>query len=607
MPQVDDIKSRLDIVDVISEYIQLKPAGVSFKALCPFHSEKTPSFIVSRERQRWHCFGCGEGGDIFSFVQKIENVDFPEALKILAQKAGVELIKEDPRVLGERNAQYRIAELAAKFWHHLLLSSPQAQSAREYLKKRGIQEETCAEFLLGYAPDSWDTILKFLLQKGFTQNDILLSGLVVRREGSTGLYDRFRNRIIFPIRDAHGGVVGFGGRIMPGSDPKHAKYINSPQTLIYNKSRILFNLDKAKPHIKENDLAVFVEGYMDAIASWQAGIKNIVATSGTALTRDHIKIMRRYSPRMAMAFDADEAGINASLRGIGTLLENDVHLRVITIPEGKDPDECIQKDPKLWSEAVKNSREFMEYIFEITLKRNSAGAPNGKKNIVLKLLPFLSKISSVVERSHWLQKLSNAVDVSEQELREELGRVLSSPREPISSAAQLPEGEKRRDRYAQLEESVLAIGLQFPEHLGYIIDHCPTDFIKNLEFLELYKRMIIYYTKFTEVISVNGFSVEDFFNFLLTEFPENAESLKKSSDMLILWAEREYFDFDSLRLKEELDTIISTLHEKHLKDRLFSIKHKLEDAEKCNDANLIFKLSQEFGETADELNFLNSK
>ena len=308
--QVDEIKSKVDIVEIIQEYIQLKPAGANWKAPCPFHNEKTPSFMVSRDKQIFHCFGCGEGGDIFTFVQKIENIDFPEALKILAEKAGVKLKKIDPTLVSQKTKLMDICHLAAEFFHKALTSSKEGQISRDYIAKRKLSPQTLADFKIGYAPDSWDLLLNLLRKKGYKDNDIFLAGLVVKNDRGQ-LYDRFRQRLMFPIFDQHGNIVGFTGRILDASkENQGGKYVNTPQTLIYNKSLIAYGLDKAKSEIKKQDLVVVVEGNMDVIASHQAGIKNVIASSGTALTLEQLKILQRYSNNLALAFDAAHPFLN---------------------------------------------------------------------------------------------------------------------------------------------------------------------------------------------------------------------------------------------------------------------------------------------------------
>ena len=306
---VDEIKSRLDVVDVVGGYIRLSKAGRNYRALCPFHSEKTPSFFVSPERQMWYCFGCQKGGSIFDFVMQMDGLEFGDALKVLAQRAGVELKKIDPKLSAkwktEKTRLYEICELAAKFFERQLEAGKTGQSVQKYLKERGLKSKTIQEWRIGYGPDKWQALSDFLKGRGYGEEEIERTGLSVRKdEIQNSNYDRFRNRIIFPIYDLNGGVVGFSGRIFGEGEPK---YLNTPNTLIYDKSRVLYGLDRAKLDIRKDNFCVLVEGQMDVIMSHQAGVRNAVASSGTALTVEHLKIIKRYTENLAMAFDMDLA------------------------------------------------------------------------------------------------------------------------------------------------------------------------------------------------------------------------------------------------------------------------------------------------------------
>lgn len=606
MSQVDDIKSRLDIVDIISEYIALKPAGTNFRALCPFHSEKTPSFMVSRERQLWHCFGCNIGGDLFSFVMKMEGMDFPEALKILANKAGVILERENYELQGEKNRLTSLIELAAKFWHKVFLLSPQAASAREYLSKRGVTNDSLEEFMIGFAPNSWDETLKFLKEKKFSDDEIFSAGLTVRKERGAGFYDRFRNRIIFPIRDTHKILVGFGARAMPGEE-KQAKYINSPQTKIYNKSRVIYNLDKARSYIKEKNAAVFVEGYMDVISSWQAGVKNVVAISGTALTPDHLKIIQRYTNTLLMAFDADIAGENAAFRGTDLILGTDLNLRIIRIPSGKDPDECIQKDPAQWRNATESAVPFMEYMLEKSMIEFSPKDAEGKKKIAARLLPFLAKMENRIEKDHWIHELAESIHVSEEAIRETLGRT------PIRSSSQKysPSKSDHFERYGKvtLEDIFLAMALKHTEFLPYLIDKCDPRFFQEQETKELYKEMVIYYTtKYTASDDNRGEEkrcYESFYKHLLSYNDPKKERLAQKSSVLFLLAEKDFSDYDSIRLKTEFEKVLRLFHASYLQRRLQEIQAFIADAEHRQDLERVRELSTQFNQIAQELNLLS--
>ena len=349
---VSKIKDRLDVVDVISGYLKLQKAGMNFKARCPFHNEKTPSFVVSPERQVWHCFGCSAGGDIFTFIQQIEGVEFPEALRVLAAKAGIELESFNTAAKDDKTRLYEVCESATKFFEKQFHSNT-GKLALEYLKNRGVADSTIQEFRLGFAPNDWDSLGTFLRDCGYSENEIVEAGLAIKRTDGSGAYDRFRSRIMFPIFDLNGQVVGFTGRILQlengnwkleNAQAEPAKYINTPQTRIYDKSRILYGLNKAKMDIKQADQCILVEGNMDALMSYQAGVKNVVASSGTALTPNHLSLLHRYTTNLGFCFDTDQAGAMATKRGIGLALGQNFNIKVVEINviECNDPADLIQ-------------------------------------------------------------------------------------------------------------------------------------------------------------------------------------------------------------------------------------------------------------------------
>lgn len=434
---VQQIKERLNIVDVISGYLRLIKAGTSYKALCPFHNEKTPSFIVSPSRQSWHCFGCGEGGDIFTFVEKIENVEFRDALKILAEKAGVELEYSDPKMRSEKDRLYEICEASAQFFT-ASLSNP----IINYLYKRGLKDEAISEWRLGYAPDSWDSLLIFLRTKGFKESEIEKVGLIIRRENFsrssalsqresaiTRYHDRFRNRLIFPIFDISGRTVAFSGRTMNEIIPSKTervdsgKYINSPETILFNKSRILYGFDRAKAGIRKNDTAILVEGQMDVILPWQDGAKNIIATSGTALTEDQLAIIKRLTSNLVMAFDMDDAGFRATKRGIDLALGGGFNVSILRLESCKDAADFVVRSPGKFQEAIGKAEPIMSYYFKEIFKKFSPDKLEGKKFIALNLLSEIKRLSSAIERSSWIRELGLRLGVSEADLKEEMGHI----------------------------------------------------------------------------------------------------------------------------------------------------------------------------------------
>ena len=457
---VDEIKSKLGVEEVVSGYLQLQRAGKNFKAKCPFHNEKTPSFIVNPERQIWHCFGCGEGGDIFTFVMKIEGLEFRDALKLLAERAGVKLENVNYRNSGKKSRLFEITEVSRKFYEECIKIKT-GKKAYEYLHNRGLSKNTIEKFQLGYAPESWDLLSKFLKKKGYKEDEIFAAGMTVKKDRG-GYYDRFRGRIMFPINNISGQTVGFSSRVMPGDDESHAKYINTPETIIYNKSGILYGLDKAKVPIRENDLCVLVEGNMDVIASFQAEVENAVAVSGTALTPEQLRIIKRYTNNIAFSFDLDDAGIKAANRGIELALQEGMNVSIIMVPEGKDPADCVQSDPELWKNAVKNPKQIMEFYFESVFAKYNVSEIEGKKKIAEELLETISKISNKIEQAHYLQILSEKLSVDEKVLLENLKDMKKDQKSFQNRNEENVKKEKIQNRETQLQEKLLGFIINYP-------------------------------------------------------------------------------------------------------------------------------------------------
>ncbi|MFH1305049.1 MAG: DNA primase [Candidatus Omnitrophota bacterium] len=364
---IDSILDRLDIVEIISGYIQIKKSGRNFKACCPFHNEKTPSFVVSPDKQIYHCFGCAAGGNVISFVMKYENMEFPEAVKLLAAGAGVSLPETGRNSSRSSTGHlYEINQTAADFYHDILMSE-EGRGALEYLKARGLDDKTLKTFMVGYAPQGWENFKTFCVKKKIPLEFARKAGLTIPSEKGKGDYDRFRNRIIFPIFSERGRVLGFGGRVLDNSLPK---YINSPETPIYSKSNVLYGLNFSRQAIRDEKYVIITEGYLDVISSFKHGSTNVVATSGTALTASQVVILKKYADTAVMVFDADQAGEAASLRGLDILLQNGMKVKIATLPEGEDPDSFVRKNGrKKFEKIIDDAKGLFDYKLDLLIKK----------------------------------------------------------------------------------------------------------------------------------------------------------------------------------------------------------------------------------------------
>ncbi|HEX73725.1 MAG TPA: DNA primase [Dehalococcoidia bacterium] len=458
MSVIDEVKQRTDIVEVVSQYTTLTKAGRTFRALCPFHSEKHPSFFVYPEQQSWHCFGaCNTGGDIFSFIMKKESIDFGDALRLLAQRAGVKIPSRFESEAGkdEKERLYQVNQAAAQYFQNLLLNSPSGEKAREYLAKRGLSQKTIIDFQLGFSPNSWNNLKQYLIERGYVQSELLTAGLVIEAKGEE-THDRFRNKLMFPIFDIRGRITGFGARVLDDSLPK---YLNSPQTLIFDKSGSLYGINLAQAAIKQQDLAVIVEGYMDVITAHQNGFNNVVASMGTSVTPKQVSALKKLTKNMALALDADAAGEEAMLRGVSYENTLDAEVMVIILPRGKDPDDIIKQDAKIWRHLLEESLPVVDYTFNMVISNLDLTTAKDKAVAADKLLPIIAEIKEPVRQAHYLQKLARLVKVSERSIEVALSRVKPSQGRPKTkeSATLYPLLTNR------LEEYCLALLLQHPE------------------------------------------------------------------------------------------------------------------------------------------------
>ncbi len=463
MSVITEVKQRLDIVEFVSEYVTLQKAGRNFKGLCPFHSEKHPSFFVFPEQQSWHCFGaCGTGGDIFSFMMKKEGIDFGQALRLLAQRVGVTLspLEAPDKAEDEKKERlFQINEAVTEYYHHLLSSTKAGEIARSYLARRKVMPETIKEFRLGFSPNAWETIKNYLLGKGYTEKELVEAGLVIEKEEG-GSYDRFRNRLMFPICDIQGRVTGFGARVLDDSLPK---YINSPQTPIFDKSSSLYGIDKAKSAIRKKNLVIIVEGYMDVLTAHQYGWQNVVGSMGTSLTEKQVEGIKRLTNNITLALDADLAGEEATLRGKAILAYSNVEANVILLPPGKDPDEVIGEDLTLLQKLVEQAMPIMDFAFQSVISKVDINKARDKSLAVQKLLPSIYGIKDPVQQSHYLKKLARELKIEESAIKAALWESKAGRKRPQLSKPTEQSRLARQFVSSRIEEDCLALLLQYPE------------------------------------------------------------------------------------------------------------------------------------------------
>lgn len=449
MSVVDEIKQRLDIVEGIGAYVRLQKAGANYKGLCPFHTEKTPSFIVFPESQRWHCFGaCSTGGDLFSFVMRRENMDFAEALRLLAGRAGIELEPVTAAARQQRDVLDRLREInaiAADLYHHVLLAAPEGAAGRGYFARRGVSDQTVAAFQLGYAPDEWHRLEQHLKSRGVSQQEAIEAGVLAANEAGQ-VYDRFRGRVLFPIRDIHGRIIGFGGRVLDDSQPK---YLNTPQTPLFDKGSVLYGIDLARQSIRESGAAIVVEGYMDVIIPHQCGVTNLVACMGTALSEAHIDALKRMTRTLILALDPDNAGLRAADKGVQVAQESmdrsivpvpdargliryeerlNAEIRILLMPDGLDPDELILRDRERWNQLVAEALPVPEFYLQMAMREIDVSTAKGKARASERFLPIVAALGNPVERAHYVQRLAQWIRVDERELVPQLDRMRRSGR-----------------------------------------------------------------------------------------------------------------------------------------------------------------------------------
>lgn len=597
MSQVEDIKARLDIVEVIREYVPVKAVGANFQALCPFHHEKTPSFVISPDKQIWHCFGCGRGGDVLAFVMEMESLGFMETLRLLAPKAGIVWRNESSVAYSRRNRLLDILDLAAKYFAHHLDKDPRGLACKKYLLNRGLSEETIKDWMIGYSQEERSLInfLKTRPARGQKYNDeeIFLAGLSLKSD-SGQYYERFRDRIMFPIWDVNNNVIAFTARVNPSKEAteKMGKYINSPQTELYDKSRIVFGLNRAKKIIKKDDLAVVVEGQMDAISAHQHGFTNVVASSGTALSSEQLRLIKRFTNNIALAFDMDNAGQMAADRGLKEAMAQEFNIKVIILPQGKDPDECLRNNPKDFKNALEQAPSMMEYYFQKVKNEFDFSQINSRKSGVAKLLKMVSQLNNKIEADFWLKRISQEADVPESLLREAITKAETSP---DSSGSKTKSGDTKAtellSREARLSELLLALLIKFPDFLEYSLNNLDPDYLVGEMNRLFYRNLIIYYNK------VNVLDYEQLRDYLFNQ----DERLAPMIDKISLLGEKDFYSFTPAAVKNEIIKIILDLKKFTWQAEIKKIEKELALAEKQNDQDKLNSLMSDLKKLTDKL------
>lgn len=478
--EVQEIKDRLDIVEFIGQHVELKQTGKNWRGLCPFHADTDPSFYVNPERQFYHCFGCQKSGDIFTFLMEREGLEFYEALKLLATKAGVEL-KTRPGTKKRRETRNRLIQahdLTNQLYRHLLKGHPSGVQARQYLEKRGTNSKMIEGFELGYAPNSWEATGKALLDKGFSLDMLVQSGLIIKKDDG-GWYDRFRDRLMFPVHDHMGRVVGFSARSLD-PEAKSAKYINTPETPIYHKGKLLYGLYQARDAIRKRDYAVLVEGNLDVISLHQKGVLNTVAPLGTGLTTDHVNLIKRFTRRILIVFDNDEAGEKATLRTIETGLREGLEMKVATLTSGKDPDEAAQQDFKQFKKDLTNAQVVFDYLILLGKKKFDLRKTTGKRNLSKFILPFIMQVDDAIEKDDYLHRVAEVLAVSEDSVRDELRKTEDRVQTADSRGRRAENSQQRGKSKEQKSRAELVAG-----HLIAMLLQTPETLFEDAQLIEL--------------------------------------------------------------------------------------------------------------------------
>jgi DNA primase len=574
MDAVEDIKSRLAIEDVIGEYVELKRAGRNFKGLSPFNAERTPSFMVSPEKQIWHDFSSGKGGNIFGFVMEMEGVDFKGALEILARKAGVDLgvyKKGDNRARQQKDKALKILDLSTKYYQQTLLQNKKALSY--VLKKRRFNKQTLNDFRLGYAPNSGKALVDFLKRRDFDEASMKIAGLTAQRR--QGLSDMFRGRIMVPLMDAMGAPIGFTARILE-DDPDAPKYINTPQTVLYDKSRHVFGLHLAKDSIRRSGFGVIVEGNLDVISSHQAGFTNVVATAGTAITTQHLKTLQRFTNDIRLCFDQDRAGIDAAERAIEVAQGVGIQLSIITIPLGKDPDELIQKDATLWEKSIHKPQHAMDWLIDRYCQVYDIKTAHGKRSFSDVLLQTISRLEDSVEQDHYLLRLAKMTEVSEAAMRSKLKTIQGKGKSPAKAHRLNTVEHVGPDPY-MFEDQLLSLLVMYSTTRRFL-ETAST----HLVFSTPERQRVYEYVETNPHVSLNE------------TIPDDLKDVEDYVKILLLKAEELYSSFDSNERLRELRDLVDKLTKKYQKEKRIELAKDVRAAEEAGDEKALEQLLTKF-------------
>src|SRR3989338_2784794 len=586
MDQVQQIRDKIDIVSLISEYLPLKKMGRNFKTPCPFFTEKTPSFVVSPERQIWHCFGCQKGGDAYTFLMEYENLEFPEALRILAKKAGVQ-IEEYSGIKSETSSKkekiYNLNRKALDFYHYILTSHNACKKSLDYLLKRGVKKETINTFKLGFAPGNNRALSDYLIsKKGYKKEDLLDAGLSTYRNGR--IFDFFVNRIIFPLFDHRDNVIGFSGRILDSRQV--SKYVNTRETLVYHKGEVFFGLNIAKEKIKKENQAIILEGEFDVISCFQEGITNTVAVKGTALTESQVNLISRFTQKVTLCFDSDAAGQDAIKRSLSVLEKKGITATVIAIQNGKDPDEAIKNDAFAFKKAVKNDIDIYDFLISKALSVFDKKTAIGKKKIGDEILPFIFRIENEIVREHYLKKISKELDTTYESIAKQVEKLNKKDVGNIVSLS--PQDKKTRKEI--LEEYLLSLIIQYenPKLVLEKVAKILSDFMLDvLSYQKILSNLFLFFKE------NENFESNKFLRMLPTE-------LFSGFDTCYLYHLPKFSDKE--KYKEEVIKIAQEIKTLYLKNKIKEITEKIKNKEKNEEFDDLEKLQEEFDRTTSLLN-----